>query len=256
MAPALTAVYAKVRSWATSIASPSSTHASGMLIILGILAAVTDAQSAKEEPIRVHHPKVASSRHPPAPGSGASAAASSSSSEKLGANHDGGADAQQINSQEMMYYLAMGMSVSQGLIRLITFISNRREAAALAARKKNDDLLQENSDNDDSHNSSAKKIKRKGLSLNALEDLDEETLKQKRMEHLATLGDNASLLGSDSEDDDYEQSDEESSSEEELEEEEEESEEEEEEAVEDSESEGEMERRRRVLAAGDAVIEE
>ncbi|KAG9320872.1 hypothetical protein KVV02_000066 [Mortierella alpina] len=253
MAPALTAVYAKVRSWAASITSPSSTHASGMLIILGILAAVTDAQSVKE-PIRVHHPKVASSRSQAAAASDPNAAGSS---DKLGANHEGGADAQQINSQEMMYYLAMGMLVSQGLIRLITFISNRREAAALAAQKKNDDLLQDDTNNEDNDSATAgaKKTKRKGLSLNALEDLDEEMLKQKRKEHLAALGDNASLLGSDSEDDDYEQSDEESSSEEELEEEEEESEEDEE-AVEDSESEGEIERRRRVLAAGDAEIEE
>ncbi|KAF9286488.1 hypothetical protein BGZ68_002856 [Mortierella alpina] len=243
MAPALTAVYAKVRSWAASITSPSSTHASGMLIILGILAAVTDAQSVKE-PIRVHHPKVASRSN------GAAAA------DKLGANQDGGADAKQINHQEMMYYLAMGMLVSQGLIRLVTFISNRREAAALAARKKDDDLLQDN-DEDDT-NDSAKKNRRKGLSLNALEDLDEEILKQKRREHLAALGDNASLLGSDSEDDDYEQSDEESSSEEELEDEEEEEDESEEDEIagEDSESEGEIERRRRVLAAGDAEIEE
>ncbi|KAF9959903.1 hypothetical protein BGZ72_008555 [Mortierella alpina] len=254
MAPALTAVYAKVRSWAASITSPSSTHASGMLIILGILAAVTDAQSIKE-PIRVHHPKVASSR-----GSHAAASdGSSSSSDKLGAHPDGGADAKQINNQEMLYYLAMGMLVSQGLIRLITFISNRREAAALAAQKKNDDLLQDDDDNEDGlhkENDSARKGKKtRGLSLNALEDLDDEVLKQKRREHLAALGDGASLLGSDSEDEDYEQSEEESSSEEELEEEE-EDESEEEDVVEDSESEGEIERRRRVLAAGDAEIEE
>ncbi|KAG0211476.1 hypothetical protein BGX28_007837 [Mortierella sp. GBA30] len=230
MTSTLASVYPKVRSWLASVASPSSTHASGMLIILGILAAVTDAESVKE-PIRVHHPKVSSSR----PGQ-----------EKRGTT-DEGADAKQINNQEMLYYVAMGMLVSQGLIRLITFISSRREAAALARQKKDDDLLLDTSNG---------KKKKSGLSLNALEDLDEETLKQKRREHLATLGDNATLLESDSEDEDYEQTDEEESSSEEEEEEEIEEEEEEEEVEEEEESEGEIERRRRVLAEGDAEIEE
>ncbi|KAG0360670.1 hypothetical protein BC939DRAFT_463379 [Gamsiella multidivaricata] len=199
--------YPKLRSWLASVASPSSTHASGMLILLGILAAVTEA--SVKEPIRVHHPKV----HP----------ASSSRLPSEGTAEE--AEAKALNSQEMLYYVAMGMLVSQGLIRLLTFISNRREAAATGAAKKDDDL-------------------RRGKNSNGDDDLDDLEEKRRRAEHLAALGDNASLLGSDSEDEDYE---EESESESESEDEEEEDE---------SENESEIESRRHVLIAGDAVIEE
>ncbi|KAG0285879.1 hypothetical protein BGZ98_005297, partial [Dissophora globulifera] len=163
----LNAVYPKLRSWIASATSPSTTHASGMLILLGILAAVTDAHSVKE-PIRVHHPKVSSP--------------SSSSDEEPAA------EAQPMSNKDMLYYVAMGMLVSQGLIRLLTFIVNRREAAKQNANKDN----------------KGKGKKSSGLSLNALEDLDPETLKKRRAEHLATLDHNAELLGSDTEDDDYE----------------------------------------------------
>ena len=194
-----------------------------MLILIGIIAAATttDAQSVRQ-PVGV---KVGSS--------------SPESSDRQPQQGGEGAEVKEYNNQDLLYYVAMGMLVSQGLIRLITFISNRREAAALAAAKKNDDL------------NGGQKRRKKGLSLNAFEDLDEETIK-KRKEHLATLGDKAELLGSDTEDEDYEEDSEESESEEE--EEEEGSEEEDEEDVEESESE--IERRRRVLAAGDAPIEE
>ncbi|KAF8978747.1 hypothetical protein BGZ46_006188 [Entomortierella lignicola] len=188
--------YPKLRSWFASITSPSTTHASSMLIILGILAAVTDAQSVKE-PIRARNP-------------------SSKPQDDLPVAEE------KTSQQDMIYYIAMGMLVSQGLIRLITFITNRREAAALAAQKKDDDLLTNND------------IKRKGkkseLSLNALDDidLDEEAIRKRRSEHLAALGTNATLLESDSEDDDYEESEEDGDSESESElEEDEESEEEE-----------------------------
>ncbi|KAF9932148.1 hypothetical protein FBU30_008835 [Linnemannia zychae] len=175
--------------------SPSTTHASGMLIILGILAAVTDA-----------HPDT-----------------SSSSQDDVHPDFDDMYSQPRIpvkdeakTQQEMLYYIALGMLVSQGLIRLITFISNRREKAALAAQKKDDDLARE-----------------------------------KRKADLKTLADTtAPLLDSDTEDDDYEaESESESESEEEEEEEEVESEI-------DSESETEIQRRRRVLAAGDAEVEE
>lgn len=211
----------KVASWVASVTSPSATHASGMLILFGLLAATTDAQVVKDSSSSPHHPDA---KDP------------SSSTE-------GDAEVKPVNQQDMLYYIAMGMLVSQGLIRLLTWISERRERAAEAARKKNDDL-----------EGDAKKSKRtkKGLTLDAFEGLDEEAL-LKRKQDLAALGETASLLGSDSEDDDYEESEEESSEEEE---EEEDSEEEEEEDEDDSESEGEIERRRRVLAAGEAEIEE
>ncbi|KAF9102910.1 hypothetical protein BGX27_010814, partial [Mortierella sp. AM989] len=169
-----TAVYPKLRSWFASITSPSTTHASGMLIILGILAAVTDAQSVKE-PIQARHPKGPSSSNP---------------------NSDSATE-EKTNNQDMLYYIAMGMLASQGLIRLVTYISNRREAAALAAQKKDDDL-----------STNKGKGKKDGLSLNALDELemDEEAIKRRRSEHLASLGVNATLLESDSEDDDYEES--------------------------------------------------
>ncbi|KAF9434830.1 hypothetical protein BGZ76_007340 [Entomortierella beljakovae] len=172
-----TAAYPKLRSWFNSVTSPSTTHASSMLIILGILAAVTDAQNA-EEPIRVHHPKVSSSK---------------SNSAGEATTQD---EAKAYNNQDMIYYIAMGMLVSQGLIRLLTYISNRREAAALAAAKKDDDLLNKGKG-------------KKGLSLNALEevDMDDEAIKRRRSEHLAALGKDATLLESDSDDDDYEESD-------------------------------------------------
>lgn len=218
----MSGIRAKISSWVQSLASPSQTHASGMLILIGIIAAATttDAQSV-HEPVR--------------------AKAGGASSPDASSDQQGGeAEAKDYKNQDLIYYMAMGMLVSQGLIRLFTFISNRREAAALAAAKKNDDLTQ-------------KKPRKKGLSLNAFEELDEEAIK-KRKEHLATLGDKAELLGSDTEDDDYEEdSEEESESEEEGEEDE---SEEEEEEIEESESESEIERRRRVLAAGDAPIEE
>ncbi|KAF9124862.1 hypothetical protein BGW39_007844 [Mortierella sp. 14UC] len=198
MASALASAYPKVRSWISTATSPSTTHASGMLIILGILAAVTDAQPDHTDPSSEYD------------------------------SHDTYGDAfskpaapvkdEAKSQQEMLYYIAMGMLVSQGIIRLITYISNRREAAATAARKKDDDLA-------------------------ALE---------KRKADLTTLADpSAPLLGSDTEDDDYEaESDSESESEEE------EEEEEDVESEVDSESETEIQRRRRVLAAGDADVEE
>lgn len=193
-----------------------------MLILFGLLAATTDAQVVKDSSSSPHHPDA---KDP------------SSSTE-------GDAEVKPVNQQDMLYYIAMGMLVSQGLIRLITWISERRQRAAEAALKKDDDLTE----------GDAKKSKRtkKGLTLDAFEGLDEETL-LKRKQDLAALGETASLLGSDSEDDDYEESEEESSEEEE---EEEDSEEEEEEDEDESESEGEIERRRRVLAAGEAEIEE
>ncbi|KAF9999154.1 hypothetical protein BGZ80_011696 [Entomortierella chlamydospora] len=176
--------YPKLRSWLASITSPSTTHASGMLIILGILAAVADAESVKE-PIAARNPKSSSSN----PTAGQTT--ESNPNEKSG-------------NQDMIYQLALGMLVSQGLIRLITYISNRREAAALAAQKKDDDLLNNTTNGD-------KKGKGKesgGLSLNALDemDLDEEAIRKRRSEHLASLSNNATLLESDSEDEDYEES--------------------------------------------------
>lgn len=172
-----------------------------MLIILGILAAVTDAHpdhSSSNDNTYTHHDD---QDLPPHLRQQAAKPVDEAKSQ-----------------QEMIYYIALGMLVSQGLIRLITYISNRREAAALAARKKDDDLARE-----------------------------------KRKADLKTLADASSpLLGSDTEDDDYEEeseSESESESEEELEEDEEESEV-------DSESETEIQRRRRVLAAGDAEVEE
>ncbi|KAI1315511.1 hypothetical protein EDD11_000692 [Mortierella claussenii] len=228
----IAAVSQKVRSWFASITSPSATHASGMLILLGILAAVTEASG--KEPIRVHHPKVSS----------ASQAAAGSAAGAGGAALEDEAEVKTLNNQEMLYYVAMGMLVSQGLIRLITFISSRREAAALAARKKDDDLLERE---EGSKRNKGKSKKTGGLSLNALEDLDEEALRKRRQEHLAALGDNASLLGSDSEDEDYEESEEESESE---------SEEEDDFNEDESETESDIERRRRVLATGDAEVEE
>jgi hypothetical protein len=223
------ACHAKIASWVQSLASPSQTHASGMLILIGLLAAATTATTTDAQ--SVHEPVRAKDSSSPKSADGSTTA-------------PGEIPAKEYNNQDLLYYMAMGMLVSQGIIRLITFVSSRREAAALAAAKKNDDL----------HVDKKGKGRRKGLSLNALEELDEETIK-KRKEHLATLGEKAELLGSDTEDDDYEEdSEEESESEEE---EEEESEEEEEEVVvEESESEGEIERRRRVLITGDAEIEE
>ncbi|KAG0077940.1 hypothetical protein BGZ93_003551, partial [Podila epicladia] len=38
----------KVTSWVASVTSPSATHASGMLILFGLLAATADAQVVKE----------------------------------------------------------------------------------------------------------------------------------------------------------------------------------------------------------------
>ncbi|KAG0015059.1 hypothetical protein BGZ82_001541 [Podila clonocystis] len=211
----------KVASWVASVTSPSATHASGMLILFGLLAATTDAQVVKDSSSSPHHPDA-----------------------KDPSSAEGDAEDKPAN-QDMLYYIAMGMLVSQGLIRLITWISDRREKAAEAARKKDDDLAIQDK--------KSKRAKKNGLTLDAFEGLDEEAL-LKRQQDLAALGETASLLGSDSEDDDYEESEEESSEEEE--EEEEDSEEEEEEEEDESESEGEIERRRRVLAAGEAEIEE
>ncbi|KAF9905214.1 hypothetical protein EC991_001917 [Linnemannia zychae] len=195
MASALASTYPKVRSWISTATSPSTTHASGMLIILGILAAVTDAQSDAVDSDAYDHDTYGDAFSKPV----------------LPVKDEA------KSQQEMIYYIALGMLVSQGLIRLITYISNRREAAATAARKKDDDLA-------------------------ALE---------KRKADLKTLADaSAPLLGSDTEDDDYEaESESESESEDEEEEEDVESEV-------DSESETEIQRRRRVLAAGDAEVEE
>ncbi|KAF9150752.1 hypothetical protein BG015_007422 [Linnemannia schmuckeri] len=201
MASALASAYPKVRSWISTATSPSTTHASGMLIILGILAAVTDAHPDSHDS---HDNAYAHDDQDLPPHLRAQAAKPVDEAK---------------SQQDMIYYIALGMLVSQGLIRLITYISNRREAAALAARKKDDDLARE-----------------------------------KRKADLKTLADASSpLLGSDTEDDDYE---EESESESESEDEEEEVEEEEEESEVDSESETEIQRRRRVLAAGDTEVEE
>ncbi|KAG0030867.1 hypothetical protein BGZ81_002084 [Podila clonocystis] len=210
----------KVASWVASVTSPSATHASGMLILFGLLAATTDAQVVKDSSSSPHHPDA-----------------------KDPSSAEGDAEDKPAN-QDMLYYIAMGMLVSQGLIRLITWISERREKAAEAARKKDDDLAIQDK--------KSKRAKKNGLTLDAFEGLDEEAL-LKRQQDLAALGETASLLGSDSEDDDYEESEEESSEEEE---EEEEDSEEEEEEEDESESESEIERRRRVLAAGEAEIEE
>ncbi|KAF8931302.1 hypothetical protein BGZ52_012896 [Haplosporangium bisporale] len=170
----------KVASWVASVTSPSATHASGMLILFGLLAATTDAQVVKDSSSSPHHPD-------------AKDPSSSTESE---------AEVKPVNQQDMLYYIAMGMLVSQGLIRLFTWISERRERAAEAALKKNDGV-----------EGDAKKSKRtkKGLTLDAFEGLDEEAL-LKRKQDLAALGETASLLGSDSEDDDYEESEEESTS--------------------------------------------
>ncbi|KAF9543771.1 hypothetical protein EC957_000466 [Mortierella hygrophila] len=199
MAAALASAYPKVRSWISTATSPSTTHASGMLIILGILAAVTEAHpdhSSSAENTYTHDDQDL----PPHLRQQAAKPVDEAKSQ-----------------QDMIYYIALGMLVSQGLIRLFTYISNRREAAALAARKKDDDLARE-----------------------------------KRKADLKTLADASSpLLGSDTEDDDYEEgseSESESESEEEV--------DELEESEVDSESETEIQRRRRVLAAGDAEVEE
>ncbi|KAF9332933.1 hypothetical protein BG006_004185 [Podila minutissima] len=210
----------KVASWVASVTSPSATHASGMLILIGLLAATTDAQVVKDSSSSPHHPDA-----------------------KDPSSAEGNVEDKPA-TQDMLYYIAMGMLVSQGLIRILTWISERREKAAEAARKKDDDLAQDAK--------KSKRAKKNGLTLDAFEGMDEEAL-LKRQQDLAALGETASLLGSDSEDDDYEVSEEESSEEEESEEEDSEEEEEEEE---ESESEGEIERRRRVLAAGEAEIEE
>ncbi|KAF8947771.1 hypothetical protein BGZ47_008013 [Haplosporangium gracile] len=169
MASALASAYPKVRSWISTATSPSTTHASGMLIILGILAAVTDAHPNSHD----SHDNVYSHDDQDLPPHLRAQAVKPVDEAK--------------SQQDMIYYIAFGMLVSQGLIRLVTYISNRREATALAARKKDDDLARE-----------------------------------KRKADLKTLADVSSpLLGSDTEDDDYE---EESESESESEEEEEESE--------------------------------
>ncbi|KAG0329122.1 hypothetical protein BG004_002395 [Podila humilis] len=219
----------KIASWVQSLASPSSTHASGMLILFGLLAATADAQKVKEP---------ASHQHQHASDNSPIQSEGSSSSEE--------AEVKPVSQQDMFYYIAMGMLVSQGLIRVYTWISERRELAAIAAAKKDDDLL------NDANGKSKRSAKKSGLSLDAFEGLDEEAL-LKRQRDLASLGETASLLGSDSEDDDYEESEEESSEEEEDE--EESDSEEEEEDEEESETESDIERRRRVLAAGGAVFE-
>ncbi|KAG0373373.1 hypothetical protein BGX24_011801 [Mortierella sp. AD032] len=196
MASALASAYPKVRSWISTATSPSTTHASGMLIILGILAAVTDAQPDVGSSDSYDHETYNDAFSKPA----------------------APVKDESKSQQEMIYYIAMGMLVSQGIIRLVTFISKRREAAATAASKKDDDLA----------------------------------ASEKRKADLKTLADaSAPLLGSDTEDDDYE-----AESESESESEEEEEEEDVEESEVDSESETEIQRRRRVLAAGDAEVEE
>ncbi|KAF9578823.1 hypothetical protein BGW38_005194, partial [Lunasporangiospora selenospora] len=231
-----TSYSAKVVTWLASITSPSSTHASSMLIILGLFATVTaaaadTAEQAVKEPIRAHHPKIS---------------ASSEASDAGKQSTQDGHEVKQLNNQDMIYYVAMGMLCSQGLIRLFSWLSSRRETAAVAARKKDDDLAQ--------GTGTATKRRNGGLSLNALEDLEqEELLKQQRREHLASLGESAELFGSDSDDEDYEvEEEEEESSDEELESDAEESMD----IVGASESENEFERRRRILVAGDAEIEE
>jgi hypothetical protein len=170
-----------------------------MLIILGILAAVTDAHPDSTHDHSSRHSYQDDQDVPPHLRQQAAKPVDEPTSQ-----------------QDMIYYIALGMLVSQGLIRLITYISNRREAAALAALKKDDDLARE-----------------------------------KRKADLKTLADTSSpLLGSDTEDDDYEEeteSESESEDEEEV---------DEEESEIDSESETEIQRRRRVLAAGDAEVEE
>ncbi|KAK3820454.1 MAG: hypothetical protein J3Q66DRAFT_337212 [Benniella sp.] len=178
----LTTLPPKLRAWFASLTSPSATHASGMLILLGILVAVTEANSAQvqDESIHMHHPKV--SRSPSQPGD--------EDTEGLS-----GAEVEPMSNQEMLKYVAMGMVVSQTLIRLLQYISNRRDAAA--ARKRDEDSQ-----------AAPRRSKRAGgLTFNALEGLDEEEQKKRRAEHLAALGDKADLLPSDSDDDDYEESD-------------------------------------------------
>ncbi|KAF9165395.1 hypothetical protein DFQ26_000201 [Actinomortierella ambigua] len=203
----------KVLGWLSKVASPSTTHASSMLLILGFLAASSSVNA--ESVVSSHHDDASGTvgGHP-------MDGSASSSDEPLGA------EAKPIDRQELFYYMAMGMLVSQSLLRLLTWYQNRREAQAAAAnagaRKKNDDLSPQ------------------GPSKEVLDFVTKE-------------------LGSDdddSDDDDYEESEEESSDEEEEEEEEEDEEEEDAEEEEESESESELERRRRLLAVGDAEVEE
>ncbi|KAF9363157.1 hypothetical protein BGX34_004776 [Mortierella sp. NVP85] len=225
----LTTLPPKLRAWFASLTSPSATHASGMLILLGILVAVTEAHSAQgqDEPIRMHHPKV--SRSPSQPGD--------EDTEGLS-----GAEVEPMSNQEMLKYVAMGMVVSQTLIRLLQYISNRRDAAAAAARKRDED----------SQTAPRRSKRAGGLTFNALEGLDEEEQRKRRAEHLAALGDKADLLPSDSDDDDYEESDS-GSSESDDESEGVESEDEEERMDETMGNDNEGEPRRRVLYAGEEI---
>lgn len=177
----------KLRAWIASLTSPSATHASGMLILLGILAALTEAQG-HQEPIRVHSSKGSRSS------SGSGYATTDYADDDTAADQDDsllGAEAQAMTNQEMLYYVAMGMLVSQGLIRLLGFISNRRDAQAAAAAAAAD------------MNNDVRRSKR-GLTLNALEELDEEA-KRRKADYLAALGDKAELIPSDSDDGDYEE---------------------------------------------------
>ncbi|KAF9918014.1 hypothetical protein BX616_010598 [Lobosporangium transversale] len=183
----------KLRSWFASITSPSATHASGMLILVAILAAVTEAHA---DSVAAGSERTIYSHHHPKDSSSSNQASDAHSRDLPFKSEEQEAETKALNNQDMLYYVALGMLVSQGLIRLITFISNRREAAA----RKED-------------NGSEKKSRKDDLSLNALEDLDEETLKRRRQEHLATLAQQAPLLGSDSEDEDYEEGTSESESE-------------------------------------------
>ncbi|KAG0235353.1 hypothetical protein BGW41_000847 [Actinomortierella wolfii] len=196
-----------VLNWLSKVTSPSTTHASSMLLILGFLAA---SSSVNAESVVSSHRDDAAGAHPADVNAGAA-----SSDEPLGA------EAKPVDRQELFYYMAMGMLVSQGMLRLLTWYQNRREAQAAAARKKNDDLPL-------------------GPSKEVLDFVNQE-------------------LGSDdddSDDEDYEEDSEEESSDDE---EEEDGEDEEEEDIigeEESESETELERRRRLLAVGDAEVEE
>ncbi|KAF9977136.1 hypothetical protein BGZ73_006903 [Actinomortierella ambigua] len=194
----------KALGWLSKVTSPSTTHASSMLLILGFLAASSSVNA--ESVVSSHHDDAV---HP--------ADASASSDEPLGA------EAKPVDRQELFYYMAMGMLVSQGMLRLLTWYQNRREAQAAAARKKDDDYPQ-------------------GPSKEVLDFVNKD-------------------LGSDdddSDDDDYEEEESEESSDDDEEEEDEDEEEEEDDiaAENESESESELERRRRLLAVGDAEVEE
>ncbi|KAF9409529.1 hypothetical protein BGZ94_001927, partial [Podila epigama] len=187
----LSALRSKVVTWIATITSPSATHASGMLILFALLAATADAQVADvQKHVHQGNTKVPSSTLHVTPGEGASA--------------KGDSETPPASQQDMLYYVAMGMLVSQGLIRLLTWLSARREKATAAEARKS---------NGGSPVEGAHSNINGGLTLDAFNALDEDSL-LKRKQDLATLEETASLLSSDSDDEDYEESEEEEDEEE------------------------------------------